>query len=118
MSQYFPDWPVAVSTHFLTQRFDVAGIVEATAMSIGVQASKKYNILELYSGLAFNKATLDISYEYDSPEGLISIAYDLEADSAILFTLGSTLNLGPLTLFIDYNMGPMGILTTGLALGF
>jgi hypothetical protein len=122
ISQYFgPTLPVDVAGGFFWQRFSVGeneagnNVVDARALSIGVQVSKRFGPLEPYAGLSRDTFTMDVAYESDDLDEMI----DLEFDSGTIMraTVGVSLRLGFLSANSEYNIAEQNSLAFGLTFG-
>jgi hypothetical protein len=118
LSQYFGDFPIAIAAGVFYQRFRLGGdFVDASAMHYGVQASKSFPLLTLYTGFGFDTANVKAEYEPDSTPGE-RIKLDVDAENGVRATLGANLKLAFLNLNADYSIGAQSAFSAGFGLTF
>lgn len=116
LSQYIPLCPIDIALGFFTQTFKVEDYLDASAMTVGLQVSKGFSIVHIYGGLAYETASLDITY---TPEGENSqVLLDLNASNSTRMTLGIALDLSLVDVNVDYNIGSQNVISGGIGLGF
>ncbi len=116
VSQYLMEFPVDIAAGFAYSKFSVGDLLDFKGLSIGAQASKKFVLLTLYSGLAWEKTTLNLAYKTTS--GNTPVDVDLDGANKFRFTVGAGLDLFILTLFADANFGSVTNYSGGVAFGF
>ncbi len=118
ISQYFENWPVDLAAGLMWQKFEVGDdLISADALSIGVQASKRYSVLEPYAGLSFDSFGMSVDYEYgteDPPEKL-SVDFDRDTNPHVLVGLG--VNLSAVHLYGEIGHSSQTSFAVGLSLG-
>ncbi|MBD3383609.1 hypothetical protein GF407_01670 [candidate division KSB1 bacterium] len=117
LDQYLQQMPLNLAVSYFRQTYDVGDIVSATAQSIGIQAGKTFNILNVYSGMAFESSTMDISYQYEGDTGNEEISFELESKNSFRFLLGIGMNLSIFHLYADYNFSNVNVLSVGVGFG-
>ena len=101
ISQYLPLCPVDIALAFFKQSLKVGDLVDASATSFGIQASKGFGILSVYGGFAYESASLDISYSYEGDNETTQIVFELDSANSTRMTLGLALNLTLLKIHAD-----------------
>lgn len=118
ISQYFNAPPVDLAVGFLWQKFELGtDLIDATALSFGIQASKRYSVLEPYVGLGIDSFGMTVDYEYgneDPPEKL-SVDFDRTSDPHFLGGLG--INLKFVHLYGEIGHSSQTSYALGLSLG-
>jgi len=123
-------FPLDLSANFMFQEFvlvDSAGgdFFKTKAYSLGFQASKKLSILTLYTGVAYENASTDISYTYRPssgyspglPQAAVDVRFpDMKGDNDFRATLGISLKLVFLDLFADYSFASQPVASAGVFL--
>ena len=117
ISQYLMEFPVDLAAGFAYSKFSVGDLLDFKGLSIGAQASKKLALLTLYSGLAWEKTTLNLKYT-PSPVGNAAVDIDLDGANNFRFTVGAGLDLFILTVFADATFGSVTNYSGGVAFGF
>ncbi len=120
------DLPLNVSLGYFTQSLGVGTIFNSSSSIFGIYASKKFGpsglSIEPYGGLSFESSKIEVSYDvtFDSPTGPVpsKISYEMEGENSTRLTLGTNLNIGPVTLSIDYNISKYSALSGSLGFGF
>ncbi len=120
ISQYMePGFPVDLAAGVFYQSLKVGGdLMDATAYSFGVQASKRYpagfSIVEPYASLAVDMYSMDLSYEGESQS--INLSYD--TDTSLDFTVGLNLHAAFFSLNGEYSISGQNTFAFGFGLGF
>ncbi len=121
ISQYLPLFPVDLAAGFLWQSFTVgendAGddLLSTNTLSIGVQASKGFGMLEPYGGLSFDTFSMDVNYEDINTGEAISL--DCGSDKSMHLTLGLAAKLYLLNLHGEVNVASQNSISIGAAVG-
>ncbi len=119
ISQYFKLLPVDVSLAFYTQSFELGDFVDANARVIMAQAGKRIAIVDFYGAIGYEFSNMDINYDVEvAGEDPTPISFQLEGENSLRLTAGFMLNLGPLKLNADYNLGNTNVFSVGLGFGF
>jgi hypothetical protein len=122
ISQYIdePPWGMDMSAGFFWQNITIGDeLMDATAFTAGVQASKRYvagfATAEPYVGLGFDTFSMDVSYEDD--EGT-DIDLSFESETSFRGTMGLNLSAAFFTLYGEYSIANVNTFGFGLGLGF
>lgn len=120
--------PVDFAASFFTQTMKLEPVAEATATTLGLNASKRFGFRALnitpYAGLMIESFNMDISYDYmvDEPGSdeqiPLEVAFSMKGDNKARMVVGSSFRVGLFNLNVDYNIGKYNSLTTGIALEF
>ncbi len=120
LSQYFGTLPVDLAAGFFWQSFSVGensaedDLISTKALSIGVQASKSFPILEPYAGISIDKFSMDVAYE-GKDAGTIDLEFD--SDTTIHLTLGLAAKLSILNIHGELNVAGQNSISLGVAIG-
>lgn len=124
ISQYLsPMFPVDLAGGFFWQTFSLGenkrgdDLISTSAFSIGVQASRRFVILEPYGGLSLDTFSMDVSYESEALGTEKSIDLDFDSSTNLHLTLGLGLNFTYAKAFFEYSVAGMNSFSFGLALG-
>jgi hypothetical protein len=117
ISQYLPNAPVDIAAGFFWQSFKIGDIMDARALSLGVQSSYTRGVLTAYAGLAYESGSLKLDYTQEVAGENLNISFDLDAANTIRGTLGLTLNLKVVRLHADYSLASQSALAVGLGFG-
>jgi hypothetical protein len=124
ISQYLaPTFPVDIAGGFFWQSFSLGennlgnDLISTNALSIGVQASRRFVVLEPYGGLSLDTFSMDVSYESDALGTSDSIDLDFESSTSLHLTLGLGLNFTYAKGFFEYNIASQNSFSFGIALG-
>ncbi|UZR96349.1 DUF6588 family protein [Chondrinema litorale] len=114
VNQYIDILPLDVAIAFYWQNVKLENLLEAKTHLIALQGSKKFGPLTIYGGPGYEGSSLDISYTYRSGDVDEIIDIELKKSTSLRFTAGVALNLGPVYLHSDYNLGKSNTLAVGL----
>lgn len=120
VSQYFgPDFPMDLAAGAFYQNLTIGeDLMDATAYSFGVQASRRYPagfaIIEPYGSLAVDVFSMDVSYEGESEQ--VDVSYD--ADTSVDFTAGLNLHAAFFHLNGEYSISGQNTFAFGFGFGF
>ena len=115
LSQYF-DSPVALAVGALWQTFSLGdNFVDSDAFSIGLQASKRFSLLEPYAGFSYDYFKLDLTYASDVTNEDVTVNFD--AITTVRLTLGLSLNYKIGQAFAEYDIASTNSFAFGLTLG-
>jgi hypothetical protein len=124
ISRWVPSIPLDVAGLVAYQSMSLGDIVTANAFTIGVQASKKFSILTLYAGAAYESSTLSFSYtaSYQNPAPpnqtlTTPVTFDLNGKNSVRFTGGLCLSLAIIKLSADYSFAAQPVATVGIGIG-
>jgi hypothetical protein len=119
VSQYFPGLPIDVAAMIFWQSFELGDgeLIDAKAITFGVQGSKSFGLLEPYAGLSMDSFQMDVNYETDINGETESLAVEFDRDNGAHLTLGSALHLGFVHLNGEVNIADQTGFTLGLGLG-
>lgn len=118
ISQYVASMPFDLAAGFLWQKFELGtDLIDATALSFGVQASRQYSVLEPYLGLSLDAFEMSVDYEYgnETPPDKLSVDFDRSSDVHFLGGLG--LNLKFFHLYGEVGHSSQTSYALGLSLG-
>jgi hypothetical protein len=124
ISQYLsPMFPVDIAGGFFWQSFSLGEnqrgdeLISTSAFTIGVQASRRFVVIEPYGGLSLDTFSMDVSYESDALGTTESIDVDFGSSTNLHLTLGLGLNFTYAKAFFEYNIAGMNSFSFGIALG-
>lgn len=122
VSQYFGvDFPIDMAANAFWQRFAMGDnergddLVTTEAFTTGVQASKRFGLLEPYVGLSYDLFSVDVSYHGDSPEDIIELSF--ESSEHLHMTFGLSFNIAFVVAHGEYNIGTQDAFALGLGIG-
>ncbi len=119
IDQYLPDnFPVSIAVAYYWQKLSLENFVENETSFIAAQASFRKGPLIIYGGPGYESSNMVISYTFESGDVSEEIVLDLESNNSLRFTAGLALQLGPLYINTDYNVGNQNILAAGLGFTF
>ena len=124
ISQYMsPDFPVDIAAGFMWQNFQVGEeLIDATAMTFGVQASKRFPggfaIIEPYVGVGYDMFSMDVTYDFEGGTTVEPITLEMESDAAARFTFGLHIKAAFLDLNGEYNIAGQNGFALGLGFAF
>ncbi|MDH3215846.1 MAG: hypothetical protein OEN01_06075 [Candidatus Krumholzibacteria bacterium] len=117
ISQYLPS-PVSLSVGAMWQSFKVGDdFIDASAFTLGVQASKRFSLLEPFAGFSYDRFAMDVEFESKASGPTEKLAIEFDADNTARLTLGLALHF-----FIGHGYGSYSIsgsnnFSFGVALG-
>jgi hypothetical protein len=124
ISQYFrPGFPVDIAGGFFWQTFSLGenkrgdDLISTSAFTVGVQASRRFVVLEPYGGLSLDTHSMDVSYESDALGAKERIDIDFGSSTSLHLTLGLGLNFTYAKAYFEYNIASMSSFSFGFALG-
>lgn len=118
ISQYVPASPVALAGSFTYQTFTIGDdLVDFSQTSFGVQASKRFPIVEPYAGLALHRSSMEAEYEFTGGGASETIQVDFEDQTSVQLAVGATLHLTLLKLSAEIAFGDQTTYSLGLGLG-
>jgi len=122
INQYFgPDFPVDLAGGFFWQSFKMGdGLLEANAMSFGVQASKRYGstaAVEPYMGVSLDSFGMDVSYESDATGDPQQIDFSFESETSARLTLGLSMSYSVVNANVEYTVAGQSGFAFGLSFG-
>ena len=124
ISQYLsPAFPVDLAGGFFWQSLNIgenqqgSSLLSSSAFTVGVQASRRFVVIEPYAGLSLDRHSVDVAYTSDVAGSELDIDLDFEATSTLHLTLGLCLNLTYFKAYIDYNVASQSSLSFGGVLG-
>ncbi len=116
ISQYIPAFPVDLAAGVYYNSFNFGDLITFKGVALNAQASKSWSVLTLYGGLQWEKSSMDLSYtSTDVTAGNVSIT--LDGANNFRFIGGLALDLGPIHLFGDANLGSVTTLSAGIGFG-
>jgi hypothetical protein len=124
ISQYLsPAFPVELTGGFFWQSLNIGenqqgkSLLSSSAFSIGVQASRRFVVIEPYAGLSLDRHSLDVAYTSEVAGSTLDIDLDFEPTTTLHLTLGLCLNLTYFKAYIDYNVASQSSMSFGGVLG-
>jgi hypothetical protein len=118
LSQWFGVLPLDLSVSYFYSTFKTGDLIDFKGNQIGVQAGKKFSVVGVYGGVAWEQSTMKVAYTYEPTTGPPSpVSLELEGENAFRVTAGVALHLGIFTIFADANLGSMTNFSGGIALG-
>lgn len=116
VSQYLPEFPVDLAAGAYYSSFTLGDFINYKGLAINAQASKSLSILTLYTGLQWEKSTMNLSYTANDA-AQTSVNLDLPGANSFRFLAGLQLALGPIKFFGDANFGSVTTLSAGIGFG-
>ena len=122
INQYFgEDFPVDLAGGFFWQSFKMGdSLLDAKAMSFGVQASKRYGTtaaIEPYMGVSLDSFGMDVSYESDSSSEPEQIDFSFETETSARLTVGLSMSYSVLNANAEYTVAGQNGFTFGVSFG-
>ncbi|HKK71527.1 MAG TPA: DUF6588 family protein [Candidatus Krumholzibacteria bacterium] len=118
VSQYVPASPVSIAASVMYQTFEIGdGLVDFSQTSLGVQASRRFPVVEPYAGLALHMSSMSSEYEFDATGDPETLEVDFDDETNVQLTLGATLHLLVFRLNGELGVGDQTTYTLGLSLG-
>jgi len=122
INQYFgEDFPVDLAGGFFWQSFKMGDdLLEANAMSFGVQASKRYGTtaaIEPYLGLSLDSFGMDVSYESESSGEPEQVDFSFESETSARLTLGLSMSYSVVNVNAEYTVAGQNGFAFGLSFG-
>ena len=108
---------------FFWQSFNIGenqqgnSLLSSSAFTFGVQASRRFVVIEPYAGLSIDRHSMDVAYTSTVANNDLNIDLDFDATTTLHLTLGLSLNLTYFKAYIDYNVAGQSSLSFGGALG-
>ena len=115
ISQWLSDPPVDVAVGIFMQSFKFGedDLLDASATTLNVTASKQYNLFRPYVGLGFDSMKTDVySEDTEDPESTLDVSLEDETNAHL--TLGVAAVTSAVSIFFEFNAAA----TTGFAIGF
>ena len=117
LSQYFES-PIDLALGGLWQSFSMGNnFIESTAFTLGVQASKRFAILEPYAGVSYDYFQMDVTFDSDVGGTPTEETINFDATTTGRLTLGLGLNYVIGHAFAEYNIASANSFAFGLTLG-
>lgn len=118
ISQYFEEMPVDIAAGFFWQKFKLGdSFVDATAMTLGVQASRQFSVVEPYLSLDYDSFKMSVDYEYGNSKPPTKLSVDFDRTNDLRIGAGVGINLGFLHLQGEIGSGSKTSYVAGLSLG-
>jgi len=116
ISQYLTFLPIPVAAHYFYNKYSAGDLVNCSGTSIGLDASKKFSVLSVYGGIAWEKSSMELKY---TPVSTQVLPVDITMDGANNFraTIGIGLHLGFFSVFGDANFGTITNISAGIGFG-
>jgi len=119
LSQYIPMIPFCLAAQVTYQNLTVGDNFDASALSIGIQASKKILILTVYGGVAYERCGMTLSYSYTRPgtTDIQKLSLDFTGENTIRATIGASVNFLFFKINADYSLGKIPVGSIGIGVG-
>jgi len=117
ISQYIPDSPLDIAAGFFYDSFTMGDIINFKGMTANLHASKSIKILLLYGGVAWEKSTMNLTYNSSDTSVREEVNLDLTGSNTFRFTMGVGVSLGFLKIFADANFGSVTHYSGGIGFG-
>ena len=109
ISRYLPSvFPIDLSVQGIYQEMSLAEIIDFNSWAVSFLASKSILMLTVYGGVGYEKANLNVKYEYDlGIPGISPIPMDLkfQAQNEYRATIGTRATIFPfISVFADYSV--------------
>jgi len=116
VSQYLSAFPFDVAAHLAYNRLEFGSLIDISALSVGLDASKRLSILSFSGGLAWEKSRMTVKYTQTAPT---STPVDVLIDgvNAFRLTIGLGLRLGLFSIFANVNFGSITNVSGGIGFG-
>ncbi|MBD3161386.1 MAG: hypothetical protein GF346_04200 [Candidatus Eisenbacteria bacterium] len=116
ISQYLQDSPVDLAAMVFWQNFKLGDdLVDATALTLGVQASRQYSAFEPYLGIAYDSFGMTVDYESEAAAEKLSV--DFETESNLHITAGLGINFSVVHLHGEISTSSQTSYAVGLSVG-
>jgi hypothetical protein len=118
LSQYMQGSKFDLAAMVLYQTLTVGeDFVDSSHLSVGLEGSRRYNVLEPYLGVALNSLSMDV--EYDAQQGGSSVRQRVEfdTDTGVGFTVGTALHFNILHLNAELQFTDRTTFAFGLGVG-
>lgn len=104
--------PVDLMVGFFTQELKVGTLIETSAETYFVGASKQFSLIRVYGGFAKDKSDMKVAYVFEEDGSNVGFSVDGRQESH--FTIGMAISL----LNVEMNAGDLTTYSAGLMLGF
>ena len=106
--------PVDVMAGFFSQKLKVGDLLDNSASTFFIAASKDFSMATVYGGIA--KESSDMTVSYTEADSGLGVEFEVDGEQSARFTLGVTLDLG-VKLNVEANRGDMTTYGAGLMFG-
>ena len=114
-SGLLPNLPVDVMAGFFKQQLDIGTLMETTANSYFVAASKDFSVLTVYAGLAKENSEMTLTYEHEALSDNITFSVDgVQENRGIL---GATVGIPGVQLNAEVAKGSITTYSVGMMFG-
>jgi hypothetical protein len=118
ISQYLPNFPIDLAAGLLWQHFKMGSkLIDANALTAGVQASRRFSLLEPYAGLSLDRFSMKTEYTSKEAEPPTKFKVDFDPKTTGRFTAGLGLNLLVVHLQGEIDLSSRTSYLLGLSLG-
>jgi hypothetical protein len=118
ISQYLPASPVSLAAGAMWQSFNVGDdFIDAGAFTLGVQASKRFALLEPFAGLSYDRFAMDVEYESTASGTKEKLKIDFDTNNAVRLTLGLAAHFLIGHAYGSYSISDQSNFSFGIALG-
>lgn len=123
ISQYmYKSIPVDMALSIFWQQFSLDNgergddLVVADALTVGLHASKRFDMFEPYVGITYDRFKVDVNYESENELDSINLSFD--SDDALHLTFGLSCQVAFITTSGEYNFGNQNAYSVGVAFQF
>ncbi len=117
LSQYITESPLDIAAGFFYDSFTMGDIINFKGMTANLHASKSIKILILYGGVAWEKSTMNLTYNSSDTSVREEVNLDLTGSNTFRFTMGVGISLGIFKIFADANFGSVTHYSGGIGFG-
>jgi hypothetical protein len=119
----------SLSQYLTTSKVDLAAMlfyetlklgddfVDTSQLTLGVQASRRFRVVEPYAGLALNSFSMDMAYDAQQGGSSSRQSVQYDTDTGLGFTLGATLHMSLVHLNGELQFTDQTTLAFGLSVG-
>jgi hypothetical protein len=119
LSQYFGEsLPAQLSVGAWYQKFEGGDAWDATALSFGVQLSKKVWIIDTYGGFAMDSFKMDVKYDSEATGQSVPTTLNFDSGFYTHLTIGLNVELGIVFANLEGNFGEKMSFGAGIGVGF
>jgi hypothetical protein len=115
LSQHLTDLPLRVAAMVFYQNLSLGDdLIDHSIFSVGLQASRRFRLIEPYAGIALDSSSMSASYENDRGA---NVDLDFDSDNQLDLALGSVLHFGLLRVNGEVHLSDQVSYAFGLSVG-
>jgi len=119
ISQYFADSiPAELTVGAFYQKFEGGDVWDATALSFGLQISKKVWIIDTYGGFAMDSFKMDVKYDSEATGESVPTTLNFDSGFYTHITIGLNVELGIVFANLEANFAETMSFGAGVGVGF